>query len=221
LLVDFVENTTEFIEQIIITLGSLGIVLIAFLENMFPPTPSEVLYPLAGKLAYDGQISALSIIISGTIGSMIGAIVWYTLGYQLGDARIQAAIARYGKFHFLRVTITLVTVEEYNRAMQLFERHGGIIVFVARIMPFVHGVVSIPAGVVRMNLGAFLLYTALGAAAWITPLTWLGYWLGDNWEQALHWLDIYETGWYLLMGTAILLYIIRRITTSRAKQHDQ
>jgi membrane protein DedA with SNARE-associated domain len=156
MLVDLVQNTTAFIEELVLTLGPLGILGIAFLENMFPATPSEVLYPLAGKLAYDGRISFIEVVIAGTLGSMLGALIWYTLGFKLGDARIQSAINRYGKLRFIGVTITIISVEEYNRGMRLFRQHGGIIVFVARIMLLVHGIVSIPAGVVRMNLGTFL-----------------------------------------------------------------
>ena len=217
MLVDLVQNSTEFIEEMILTLGPLGILMMAFLENMFPPTPSEVLYPLAGKLAFDGRISFIEVVIAGVLGSILGALIWYALGFKLGDARIQSAINRYGKLRLIGVTITVISVEEYNRGMHLFRQHGSIIVFVARIMPLVHGVVSIPAGVVRMNLGTFLLFTALGAAAWIAPLTWLGLWLGNNWEQLLRWIDIYENLWYLAMGLAIILYIVRRVYKTRSQ----
>jgi membrane protein DedA with SNARE-associated domain len=216
MLVDLVQNTTEFIEKLILTVGPLGILAIAFMENMFPPTPSEVLYPLAGKLAFDGKISFGEVVIAGVLGSMLGAVIWYTLGFKLGDARMRSAIDRYGRLRVVGFTITIVSVEEYNRGMNLFRRHGSIIVFVARIMPLVHGVVSIPAGVVRMNLGTFLLFTALGAAAWIAPLTWFGLWLGDNWEEMLHWIDVYQNVWYLVMGLAIILYLARRIYTARS-----
>lgn len=208
---EFVETIAEALQQLVILLGPAGIALVALLENLFPPTPSEFLYPLAGKLAYDGHVQPAIVVLAGMLGSLAGAILYYLLGYRLGDRRIRGLIAQYGQFCVLGRTIRLTSVEEYDRAMRLFEQNGGIIVFVARLMPLVHGVVSIPAGVIRMNPVLFLLYTALGAAAWIAPLTLLGYWLGSNWECLLYWLDVYETIWYILIGVALIVYIYRRL----------
>lgn len=216
MLVDLIEHTTEFVEELILTLGPLGILVMAFLENMFPPTPSEVLYPLAGKLAFDGRISFAEVVIAGVLGSLLGALIWYGIGFKLGDRRVQSAITRFGKVRVFGITITVVSLEEYERGMSLFRHHGSTIVLVARLMPLVHGIVSIPAGVVRMNLGTFLLFTALGAAAWIAPLTWLGLFLGDNWEELLRWLEIYDSVWYLVMTLVILLYVVRRVRNSRS-----
>ncbi len=220
MLADFIDSATKVIQQVLTVFGESGVTLIALLENLFPPTPSEFLYPLAGKMAFDGQMSLPAIIIAGVIGSMIGSLIFYAIGYRLGPDRIHDLIERRGYFKLFGLHIQLVSVQDYDRALGLFKHHGGKIVFIARIMPLVHGVVSIPAGVVRMNLGLFMIYTALGSACWIAPLTLFGYWLGDRWDQILHWVDIYENVWYILIALAIIAYIWNRIRTGRTRARD-
>jgi membrane protein DedA with SNARE-associated domain len=215
----FVETLTSIIQQIVVSFGAPGITLVALFENLFPPTPSEFLYPLAGKMAADGQISLVAIVIAGVVGSLMGSLLYYRVGYWLGEERSRVAIDRYGKIRLLGRDFRFVSVEEFDKALRLFERHGGKIVFVARLMPLVHGVVSIPAGVTRMKLLPFLLYTAVGAALWIGPLSLFGYWLGNNWEQVLYYLDVYENIIYVLIVAAVVYYVIRRVQRSRNKDH--
>jgi membrane protein DedA with SNARE-associated domain len=217
MLSDLVEGIAALVEQIVTTFGAPGITLIALFENLFPPTPSEALYPLAGKLAYDGAISPVAVVIAGTIGSIIGALAYYTLGYKMGEVRTRDLIARYGSIRLLRFTINIVSTEDYDRGMALFHRYGGRIVFAARLLPLVHGVVSIPAGVVRMSLPRFILYTALGSALWIAPLTLLGFWLGENWRQILTALDVYQNVVYVLLALLLVYYIVRRLRRTKEK----
>lgn len=207
---NFVEYITSLVERIIATFGAPGISLVALFENLFPPTPSEVLYPLAGKMAYSGKVSVPAIIIAGTLGSLAGSIIYYTLGYRLGESRVRDMIARYGTLNFMRFQIQLVSVKDFERGLELFGRYGSAIVLIARLMPFVHGVVSIPAGVIRMNLALFMIFTAAGAALWIAPLTIFGYWLGDNWEEVLSWMDTYQNTILILVALILIIYVIRR-----------
>ncbi len=215
MLADFFDTLAGGVEQIIEAFGLPGITLIAIMENLFPPTPSELLYPLAGKLAYDGKLAPWGVIIAGVIGSLAGSLFYYSVGRWLGAERVRAAIVRFGQPKIGRFQLTLVAVDEYDQAVELFERRGGSIVLIARLMPLVHSVVSIPAGVVRMRLPAFIFYTALGSLMWIAPLTLIGMWLGNNWERLLYWLDVYEYAWYVLMGLAIAYMIVRRLRTQR------
>jgi membrane protein DedA with SNARE-associated domain len=124
---------------------------------------------------------------------------------------------RFGQVHIGRVTIPLITVTDYDRAIRLFRRRGGTILFLVRAMPLVHGIISIPAGIVRMNIGLFVFFIALGSATWITPFVLLGYWLGHNWDQVLHVLDVYETIWYLLLALIVTFYVVYRVRRAHAK----
>jgi membrane protein DedA with SNARE-associated domain len=209
-LADFIDSLAKALQNLLDVAGIPGIVLIAFFENMFPPTPSEFLYPLAGKYAADGEMSLIAIIVAGVLGSLIGSLLYYALGYFLGADRTRSIIERYGAFRLIRWRVEIVTPADYDLALTWFERRGGWVIFIARIMPLVHSVVSIPAGVTRMNLLAFLLITTLGVVAWIAPLSIFGYWLGNNWEQVLNALNVYQNVWYVLMALFILWLAFRR-----------
>lgn len=211
MLADLVETISAWAESSVEVLGLPGIVILALFENLFPPTPSEFLYPLAGKLAYDGKLAPVGVVLAGILGSLVGSLLYYSLGARLGEARTREVIRRYGRPRLLGLTIPIVTVEDYDTAVRLFQHRGGMIVVVARIMPLVHSVVSIPAGVTRMRLPAFIAYTVIGSSLWIAPLTALGWWLGSQWERVLYWMDVYQTAWYALMGAALLWWIGRRI----------
>lgn len=211
LITDIFESLTTWVENIIHTFGLPGVTLIALLENLFPPTPSEFLYPLAGKLVADGNLTAPGVIAAGIVGSLAGSLTYYAVGYWLGEVRVREAIDRFGEVHLWRFRFLIASVEDYDRAVALFQRWGGAIVLVARIMPFVHSIVSIPAGVTRMKLFPFIVYTAIGSALWIAPLTLFGLWLGNNWEQVLYWMDVYEYGWYVVMALGVAYLIYRRI----------
>lgn len=210
MLTDVVEYAAELIDTLVSNFGAPVISLIALLENLFPPIPSETLYPLTGKLAFDEVISIPMIVFAGVVGSVAGSLIYYFLGYRMGEKRMRKLIARYGTLKIRRIRITFLAVADYDRGLQLFRQRGTFIVFVGRLMPVVHGVVSIPAGVIRMNIWLFLLYTALGSALWILPLTLLGYWLGENWKTMLQWVDFYQN---LLLGFLVaffIFYIVRR-----------
>lgn len=210
MLSELIESLSTYLEYILLSTGISGITLIAFMENVFPPTPSEFLYPLAGKLAYEGELSLIAVMLAGATGSLVGAFVFYHFGYYLGNERVRDFIARYGTFKIWRWQLSIFTVETYDTAMTAFEKHGPIIVMIARTLPLIHGVISIPAGVSRMNLTKFLIYTFIGVLLWIVPTVLLGYFLGSQWELMLTILDTYETMWYIVFALLILAYLVSR-----------
>lgn len=207
---------TVFLGNLVATFGAPGITVVALFENLFPPTPSEYIYPLAGKMAYDGKVSLLAVVVAGTLGSLAGALIFYRLGYWLGEARAREAIARYGTLRVLGRSLKVLSAQDFDMGLSLFARYGYRIVFIARLMPFVHGVVSIPAGVVRMPLLPFMFYTALGASLWIGPLSLFGYWLGSRWTDVLGWLDVYQNVILAVIGLAIMYVVARRVYRRRA-----
>lgn len=210
MLVDLFQGLSQWVESVVLTFGAPGITLIALLENLFPPTPSEFLYPLAGKLTFEGQLHIPIVVLAGVAGSLVGALIYYTIGYQLGEVRVRGFIERYGRLHLGRFKITLMSLGDYERALALFEKRGGIIVLLVRLLPLVHGVISIPAGVTRMPLWSFLLYSAIGSALWIAPLVLLGNWLGSQWEIILEWMDVYENFWYVVIALVCAYWLWRR-----------
>jgi membrane protein DedA with SNARE-associated domain len=218
MLADALQALTTWVGAIVTWGGLAGITLIALLENLFPPTPSEWLYPLAGKMAYDGKVNLLGVMLAGVLGSLIGATVWYTIGYRLGEARARELIARHGRVRLWRWGITLFKVEDYDNGLRLFRERGGVVVFVARLMPVVHGVVSVPAGVARMSLVPFYFFTTLGSFFWIAPLTLFGYFLGSQWERILEWLDLYQVVWFALIALAVAYYAVRRVVIYRREK---
>lgn len=210
MLSDLIQSITIWIGGAVTWGGSSGILLVALFENLFPPTPSEWLYPLAGKMAFDGTITLIEVIVAGVLGSLIGATIWYALGYRLGEARTRQFVEKYGTLTLWRFRLTWAKASDFDTALDLFKRRGGVIVFVARIMPLVHGIVSVPAGVAKMPLASFYFYTVLGAFAWIAPLSLFGYFLGSQWENILTWLDLYQNVWYALIALAIGYYAFRK-----------
>jgi len=216
MLADFINSFTDFTQNLLSQLGVVGVGIIAFMENIFPLTPSEWLYPLTGKMAYDGDISLIGVILAGGIGSMIGAFTFYHFGKFLGAERTRDFIDRYGTLHIRSWQIPIFTVESYDKATEQFDKRGGIIVMVGRWMPLIHGVISIPAGVVGMPLGRFLIFSFIGTVTWIAPTVLIGYFLGSQWDTMLSILDAYDTVWYIIIALVVVYWLYRRWTKQKA-----
>lgn len=183
------------IVEIVGKLGYLGIVTLMFLESSFFPFPSEVVIPPAGYLASQGRMSLWVVIALGTLGSLLGALFNYWISLVLG----RPLILKFGRYLGL-------TERRYNRAEGYFRRHGEISTFVGRLIPGLRQYISLPAGLARMNLGRFALFTGLGAGIWVTVLALLGYFIGNNQElfkRSLHQITIYIA---ISLALLILLY---------------
>lgn len=151
--------------------GYVGIFLLMLLETVFPPIPSEVIMPVAGVSAAAGALTLGGVIVAGTAGAMAGNLVWYLLARAIGIDRFQPLIEKYGRW----LTIAWSDAE---RARAAFGRFGGIIVCTGRMVPTIRSVVSIPAGLLRMRLGGFLVWSTIGTAVWSAGLATAGWWLG-------------------------------------------
>jgi membrane protein DedA with SNARE-associated domain len=165
----------DWVFSIVDRLGAAGVGLLIFLENVIPPIPSEVILPLAGFRARVGAIDALWVWPAATAGSVLGALVLYGLGAWLGYERLHELAAK--------PWFVLSSRKDLERGYALFAEHGGAIVLLARCVPLIRSVVSIPAGLARMPLGRFTLLTALGSGVWNAVFLGLGWLLGENWEQ--------------------------------------
>lgn len=150
-------------------LGYPGIVMLMTLESSFFPVPSELVIPPAGYLISQGSMNGGLIVLSGTAGSLLGALFNYGLACFLGRPLLQ----RYGRYF-------LLTPQRFVRVDAFFNRHGEISTFSGRFIPVVRHIISFPAGLARMNLKRFCFFTALGSSIWVTILAWIGYLVGNN-----------------------------------------
>jgi membrane protein DedA with SNARE-associated domain len=190
---------TKWIMDLIASAGYFGVVFLMFVENVFPPIPSEFIMPLAGFMAADDKFSLFGVIIAGTIGSVLGALPLYYLGAKLGEERLKKFAERHGRW------LTL-SPEDIDRADEWFDRHGAKAVLLCRLVPGIRSFISIPAGFNRMNLASFLLFTTIGAGVWTSLLAYAGYYLGANFRQIGECLDVAT---YIVFGTIIVLYLWR------------
>lgn len=162
--------------------GYAGIALLMLAENVFPPIPSELIMPMAGYAAARGELDIFLAIAAGTAGSVLGAAFWYAVGRRVGSARLKRWSARHGR-------LLTVTPEEIDRACAWFDRHGAAAVLVARVVPGVRTLISVPAGIAAMPAARFAAWTALGTAVWTSALAVAGYALGEQYGTAAKWVD--------------------------------
>lgn len=162
------------IDWLVTTIGAMGypgIFLLMAMESSVIPVPSELVMPPAGYLAFKGEMNIIVAILCGTVGSLVGAYANYFAARHLG----RPLILKYGKY-------VLITEEKFARVEGFFLRHGEISTFLGRLLPVVRHLISIPAGLAGMNHFRFSLYTLLGAGIWVTVLTYIGYFIGENQE---------------------------------------
>ncbi|MDJ0596806.1 MAG: DedA family protein [Pleurocapsa sp. MO_226.B13] len=193
------------------SLGYVGIALLMALENIIPPIPSELIMPLAGFTVTQGEMNFFLAVIAGTIGSVAGATPWYFLGKYWGLKRTQKIADRYGKW------LTL-SGKDVIKAKVWFDRRGYIATGVGRLVPGIRTYISLPAGISKMPLLPFLVYSTLGSVFWVSLLTGAGYVFGANYERVGTYLK--PVSILVLVGifvTAIYWIIKRRRTLSRKK----
>jgi membrane protein DedA with SNARE-associated domain len=185
-------TVVNWIVQTVGKLGYPGIFALMFLESSFFPFPSEVVIPPAAYLAAKGQMNLLLVILIGILGSIGGALFNYYLCLYLG----RPMVLRLGKYVGL-------TEHKYARSEHYFKNHGEISTFVGRLIPGVRQYISLPAGLARMNVPRFVLFTGLGAGIWVTVLAWIGYFVGNN--EALIEQYVNRSLAYILVFVALLV----------------
>lgn len=175
-------SVAQWINDVMQQLGYFGIALLMFLDNIFPPIPSELIMPAAGFTAAQGKLHIVGVIMAGCCGSILAAITLYWFGRFLHEDRLTAWLERHGKWLFLKP-------EDLKKATGWFNQHGRKIVFFGRMIPAVRSIISIPAGMSGMPFSLFLLYTSMGTIIWTSVLALAGYYLGNNIEKFSHWLS--------------------------------
>ncbi len=195
----------HFIHWLIATIGALGypgLVALMAIESSVLPLPSELIMPPAGYLAAKGSMSAPLVVLAGTLGSVLGALVNYFVAVRVGEPMLR----RYGRY-------VLITPPALDRTAAFFRRHGEVSTLVGRLLPVIRHLISIPAGLCRMSLGRFAAFTAIGAGIWCTVLTMIGWVIGRHEgelrEAAVHGYTVRALTW-ILPAVAVLLiaYVI-------------
>ncbi|OLC10592.1 MAG: hypothetical protein AUH41_02695 [Gemmatimonadetes bacterium 13_1_40CM_66_11] len=191
------ERFIDWLLQTLLHLGYPGIVALMAMESSILPVPSELVMPPAGYWAAKGQLSFPVALLCGVVGSVIGALANYYGAQLIGRPLIQ----RYGRY-------VLLSEKNLLRSERFFAQHGEISTMIGRLFPVIRHLISIPAGLHRMPLPKFILYTAAGAAVWCTILTWIGYFLGRH-EGVLRTEEIHRyVTWALLVLIPVTLMVI-------------
>lgn len=197
-----------FVTGLLDSLGYAGLVLLMFLENVFPPIPSELIMPLAGYTATRGRLAIAGVIVAGTAGSVLGALPLYWLGRRVGQDRLRTLADRHGRW-------LAVSPDEIDRASAWFGRHGRWVILFGRLVPGVRSLISIPAGINRMPMIPFLLLTALGSGVWTAILALLGYQLGSRFGEVEKYLSPASN---IILGLMVAAYLWRVIRPPRRRE---
>lgn len=202
----------DIVDFIVDTVGSLGyggIFIMMFLESSFFPFPSEVVMVPAGYLAAKGEMNIYLAVIAGIAGSLAGAVFNYFLAMKYG----RRFLARYGKY-------VLVKEETLEKMEDFFAKHGHISTFSGRLIPAVRQYISLPAGLAKMDLWKFSIYTSLGAGIWVIILTLLGYFIGQNQELISEYLRVIIITILSLLAIGIFFYIRLKVKKGIIKKAE-
>ncbi|OZG66418.1 DedA family protein [Bifidobacterium hapali] len=203
----FIGTITDWLVGLMSALGWLGTGAAVFLENLFPPIPSEVILPLAGFTAAQGRMTLFEAIGGATIGSVVGALVLYGVAYAIGTERMRR----------LFDAMPLTDASDIDKANDWFARYGYLSVLIGRVIPIVRSLISIPAGIARTNLLRFTLLTAFGSLVWNAILVMAGFLLGSQWCVILGFLDRFQ---YAVAAVIIALaawYVVAKIRARVAR----
>jgi len=191
--------------------GYIGIMAVIALENLFPPIPSELVLPFGGFMTTRTMLTIPGVIIASTAGSVLGAVILYWVGRLVNVSRLESFVGRWG--HILRVS-----KKDIRTAEGWFLRYGNWTVFFCRLIPVVRSLISIPAGMAKMNFSTFIIFSTLGTLVWNTILVSLGAFLGESWEDILGYIEIYKDAFYLLfaiIGIIFISWYLKRVRRNR------
>lgn len=200
----------DWVVEVVDGAGYLGIAFLMFLENLFPPIPSEVIMPAAGYDAAKGDLSLPLVILSGGLGSLAGNMFWYGVGRWIGGERLRRWSSRHGRW----LTIAPTDVERVEKA---FLRHCSKAVLAGQLIPTIRTLISVPAGMFRMAPMRFLLFAGVGTFLWTGGLAFAGHTLGTRFAEVGNYMNPITTGVLLLIVAG---YIYRIITWNASRDAD-
>ncbi|OYY62662.1 MAG: alkaline phosphatase [Burkholderiales bacterium 28-67-8] len=196
----------EWIIDLIQQYGYPAVAALMFLENIFPPLPSELIMPFAGFVGARGKLDPFWVVLCGTFGSLAGTIPWYFAGRAVGIERMHRWAGRHGRW-------LAVSQSDLASAQAWFERRGALAVALGRLVPALRSVISTPAGIARMPIQVFLLWSAVGSLIWTSLLAGIGYLLKSRYEQVVNWLDPVSK----IIVAAAMAACLRRVLTFKRR----
>jgi len=199
---------TEWITSTIYSLSYVGIGFLMFLENLFPPIPSELIMPLAGFVVQQGKMDFTLVVLAGVIGTVLGALPWFYAGRLLGEERLKKLCDRYGKW-------LGISGEDITKSKNWFDRYGNKAVLLCRLVPGVRTLISIPAGIGNMNIIPFLIYSTIGTTLWVLLLTYAGFALGQNYKVVETYIDPISKVVVIVVVVAFVGFVIFKLTKSK------
>ncbi|WP_210506189.1 DedA family protein [Naasia sp. SYSU D00057] len=191
--------------RIIQALGEFGVGLLTLVETVFPPIPSEVILPLAGFLAQQGEMNFVLVFATATLGAYLGGLILYWIGRKVGEERAIRVLSK----------LPLVDEEDFRRSAGWLHRHGRSAVFFGRLLPGVRSLISLPAGSTGMPLWTFSIFTIAGTAVWNGLLIGLGALLGTQYELIDRYSSILDIVIYAAVAGVLAWLVIRRIRRGR------
>ncbi|MET3901405.1 membrane protein DedA with SNARE-associated domain [Devosia sp. UYZn731] len=200
---------SEWIVAIINQSGYVGLFALMLLESVFPPIPSELIVPFAGFAAARGDMNLAGVLVATSLGSVAGALPWYYAGRLLGLERIRKLADRFGRW-------LTVNADEIDKATGYFNRYGPVIVLLGRLAPIIRTLISVPAGLGRMNLAQFLLATAIGATIWNLIMVSAGYLVQEHFELVASYIDPLT----IIVLVAVAIGYVFRLLTWRPQARD-
>jgi membrane protein DedA with SNARE-associated domain len=186
-----------------------------FLENLFPPIPSEVIMPLGGFYVQQGKLALIPVVLAGLLGTVLGALPWYGIGRLVNEDRIEHWLDRHGRW-------IGISPQELRRSRAWFNRHGTALVFWGRLIPGIRTLISVPAGIEMMPMAPFLLWTTAGSLIWTLLLTLAGLALGEGYSRVELWIAPVTQVVKVLLVVAFLAaaaWLGLRIWKKRANTH--
>ncbi|MBM3942453.1 MAG: DedA family protein [SAR202 cluster bacterium] len=203
----------EFITRVYEAMGWPGVVLLMAVESAAIPLPSELIMPLAGWLLIQAQGGSLWLValagFYGALGNLLGSLAAYWVSMKGG----RPLLRRYGKY-------VLMTQEEVDRAERWFQKYGEWAVFFSRLLPVVRTFISVPAGIARMNLRKFVIYTFVGSFPWSLGLAYGGYLLGSRWETLRAAMRPFDIPIVIILAAAVIWFVVRRLRALRAERRQ-
>lgn len=198
----------DFATQLVENIGVIGAGIFIAIESIVIPLPSEFVLLLSGFNVSIGEFSFLPLWIATTIGSLVGALALYLLGFAVSREGINALTLKFGKFVGIKV-------RDIDKAFAWFEKYGPYVVFFGRLVPLVRSLVSIPAGLAKMNLLRFSILTICGSGIWNALWIFIGIQLGERWRDAEGWAKYMDYGVYALIVVIAILFVTRMIRQRR------